>query len=271
MSKYLLKFGGNALSGEGALDRLCSDIAEMLSHGHEVMVVHGGGPEISAEMERRGMEPRKVAGLRITDEATLEVAETVLRRINDSVVEALGRAGVSSIGMPAYMCSLCRRKDPVKVKDGDETVEVDLGLVGEVVDADLSSADDVIRATGGVPVLYPIGKDAEGRKLNINADTLASAVAVAWKCDEMVAITDVPGILRDVHDHDSKIDTITVDEVHALVEQGVISGGMIPKVEACIRALSAGVPKVRMVDGGDKEHIITESTNGRQKGTVITR
>lgn len=267
---YVLKFGGNAVRGKDDLDRLSSGISEMLADGAKVILVHGGGPEISEEMERRGLHPEKVCGVRVTDADTLEVTEAVLRRINADVVASLQAAGVMAIGIPGYFCTLCARKPVQKVVEDGVEREVDFGLVGDVVDVDPSSVFDLLEQ-GITPVVYPIGKDAEGRMLNVNADTMVAGIAAGVGCREMIAITDVPGILRDVGDPGSKIDSLSLEEVDRLIGDGTISGGMIPKVEACRRALLAGAGSVRMINGKDPGCKVSDAVRGAPLGTVITR
>lgn len=264
---YVMKFGGNAIRGHDDLMRLAKEVAGMIKDGAKVIMVHGGGPEISAEMEKRGMEPKKVNGVRVTDEAGLEVAEIVLRRLNADVVSCLGEAGVTALGMPGYHCTVCVKKPPVKAEDG---TMVDLGLVGEVVGTDPNVLFDLLE-NGIVPVVYPIGRSEDGVTLNVNADTMVAGIAAEVGCTEMIAITDVPGILRDVHDMSSKIDQLSIAEVDALIADGTISGGMIPKVEACKKALLAGVSTVRMVNGKDERSIVSDIMKGVAHGTVITR
>ncbi len=267
---YVLKFGGNAISGREDLMRLSREIAQMVDGGSKVILVHGGGPEISAEMERRGMTPRKVAGLRVTDEAGLEVTEEVLRRLNSEVVGCLNEASVKAVGTPGYMFTLCKRKALHRaIEDGTEIV-VDLGLVGEVCDVNKDALMDLLDA-GIVPVIYPVGKDVDGQMLNVNADTMASGIAAGIGCKEMVAITDVPGILMDVNDQSSKVDRLTLEEVDRLIAEGVITGGMIPKVEACRDALNAGVEVVRMVNGKDKACIVADIVKDIPHGTIIVK
>jgi acetylglutamate kinase len=267
---YLLKFGGNAIRGKDDMMRLSSEIAQLIHDGAKIVLVHGGGPEISEEMERRGMTPQMVGGFRITDEDSLEVTRIVLKGINEQVVECLGEASVKAMGVPGYMCTLGKKKDPIKtVCDGKETL-VDLGFVGEVCDVHVSVIEDMLNA-GVTPVIYPTGKDADGHYLNINADTMAAGIAAGLRCKEMIAITDVPGILRDVKDPTSKINKITLKEVDQLISEGVISGGMIPKVEACRKALEAGVKTVRMVNGKDKRSIVTDIMKDVPHGTIIIK
>lgn len=266
VSLYLLKFGGNAIRGRDDMLRLSREVADLIRGGCSVILVHGGGPEISEEMERRGMTPKKVAGVRVTDADSLEVAEVVLRRINSDMVSCLEECGVTAVGIPGYFCTVCTRKAPVTV-DGEE---VDLGLVGEVSGTDPNSIQDLLDQ-GITPVVYPIGKDAEGRMLNVNADTMAAGIAAGAGCTEMIAITDVPGILMDVSDPSSKIDELTLERVDELIADGTISGGMIPKVEACRKALEAGAGAVRMVNGKDPDSIVTDIIKGVPHGTLITK
>lgn len=267
---YVLKFGGNAIRGRDDLTRLSREIAELISEGARIILVHGGGPEISEEMERRGLHPEKVCGVRVTDADTLEVTELVLRRLNAEVVECLNGAGVTALGIPGYFCTLCQRKPVQKVVEDGVEREVDFGLVGDVVDTDPSSLFDLLEQ-GITPVIYPIGKDAEGRMLNVNADTMVAGIAAGVGCKEMITITDVPGILRDVNDPSSKINSLTLAEVDSLIADGTISGGMIPKVEACRKALLAGVGTVRMVNGKDPRNIVSDVMKDTPHGTVITK
>ncbi|MGE0015198.1 MAG: acetylglutamate kinase [Candidatus Methanomethylophilaceae archaeon] len=266
---YLIKFGGNVISDEGDLSRLCEEIWEMTDSGHKVILVHGGGPEISAEMERLGMKPTKVNGMRVTDAEGLEVAAKVLKKINARVTEALYVADVPHIGMPAYACTMCRKVEPVAYCEDGVQKTADLGLVGEVASVNTGMLHDILNA-GVVPVIYPIGSDGIS-DLNVNADTMAAGIAASMECDEMVAITDVPGVLKDVKDLSSKYDRLTIDEALALIEDGTISGGMIPKVEACIKAVRAGARAVRMVNGKDLDNIVSGISAESGKGTVITK
>jgi acetylglutamate kinase len=270
MDVYVLKFGGNAIRGREDILRLSGEIAELVRKRAKIILVHGGGPEISAEMEKRGLVPTKIAGVRVTDSAALEVAEEVLVEINRDVVSALDETGVKAIGIPGYYCALFRKKEPYTVEEDGNTITVDLGLVGEVVDVNTGTLTDLLKS-GVTPVIYPIGADENGNHLNVNADTMAAGIAAGIKCKEMIAITDVPGILKDVKDPSSKIDRLTLSEVDALIESGVISGGMIPKVEACRDALNAGVETVRMVNGKDKKSIVTDVLKGVPHGTVIVK
>ena len=267
---YVLKFGGNAISGRRDLDRLSKEIASLIICGAKIVLVHGGGPEINEALEKNGIVPKKVAGLRITDDATLVVVEDTLRRLNAEVVESLMDAGVKAIGLPGLMVTACRKKEPYTVIENGVEVTVDLQNVGEVIDTDVDTIEDLLDS-GVTPVIYPIGSGENGELLNINADSMASGIAAGIKCKEMIQITDVPGILLDINDPSSKQNQLTLAEVDDLIAKGVISGGMIPKVEACRKALEAGVAKVRMVNGKDPRSIVSDVMNSVEHGTIITK
>lgn len=267
---YLLKFGGNAIGNREELDRLSKAIAELSGKGIRVVLVHGGGSEINAALEAKGIVPKKIAGLRITDDATMEVVEETLREINSSVVDSLSKAGMNAIGIPGHFVTTCEKKEPYTAIENGKEVMVDLRNVGEVVSTDVDTIEDLL-SRGIIPVIYPVGADNEGRHLNINADTMASGIAAEMKCREMIQITDVPGILLDVNDPGSKQDLLTLEQVDELISDGTISGGMIPKVEACRKALNAGVSKVRMVNGKDPQSMILGILGTANCGTVITK
>ena len=269
MKTYVVKFGGNAIRGKEDLMRLSGEVAELIKNDVKIVLVHGGGPEISAEMEKRGLEPKKVAGLRVTDESTLAVAEEVLSSLNKDVVDCLTESSVTAFGMPGHMCTLCKKKAPYKAVENGKAIKVDLGLVGEVVSVNKATLTDLLE-TGVTPVIYPIGKDKKGNLLNVNADTMAAGIAADIDCEELIMITDVPGILLDVKDPSSKIDKLTLDQVNELISDGTISGGMIPKVDACRDALKSGVKTVRMVNGKDKRSILTDVIKNVPHGTIIT-
>lgn len=267
---YVVKFGGNAVRGKDDLMRLSKEVAELIQKGMKIVIVHGGGPEISDEMEKRGLVPKKVAGLRITDEKVLEVAEEVLGTLNKQITDCLAESSVATIGIPGYLCTLCKKKEPFMASDEGKDVLVDLGYVGEVVDVNAETIYDLLE-NNITPVIYPIGADKSGKHLNVNADTMASGIAVGIKCKELITITDVPGILMDVKDPSSLIGSLTLEEVDDLMAKGVISGGMIPKVEACRNALEAGVGTVRMVNGKDPNNILTDIIKNVPHGTIITK
>jgi acetylglutamate kinase len=270
--RILVKFGGNALSGEGDLERFGQDIASLVKAGYDPVLVHGGGPEISAEMEKLGLKVQKVAGLRVTDDASLVVAEEVLRRINSQVVDALVRAGVKAKGMSGAEngAVIAAKKPPFKAKDdkGNEIL-ADLGNVGDVSHVNAVKLEDIM-ADGSVPVIFPICADSIGRKLNVNADTVAAYVARAVGAAEMVLVTDVPGILRGGEKSKEVIPNTTLKEIDHLIASGIITGGMIPKLEAARIALVSGVRTVYMLNGKEPHAIVCKLINDEACGTKIT-
>jgi acetylglutamate kinase len=269
--KVVIKVGGSSIGGPTELDRFAADIAKLVSLGIRPVIVHGGGPEISEEMKRRGLTPKKVAGLRVTDDATLRVAAEVLGAINTQIVNALKSAGLRSIGLAGAEGGMmrCAKIGPAAVADsGGEVCYVDLGFVGEVTQVNAEKLA-LICTSGFVPVIYPICATRDGQLMNVNADTAAAHIARALHSDEMVLVTDVPGIMREFGNVGSVIRQVTSQEVECLVHDGVVSDGMIPKVEACRLAVDGGVKAAHMVCGREPHSIIDQLLNGRNCGTTI--
>lgn len=267
---FVLKFGGNAIGGDDNLKRFCKEMKSLLKQGAKIVLVHGGGPEINEALEKKGIVPKKVCGFRVTDDETMEVVEKTLREINAHVVDMMKSEGIQSVGLPGYFVSVGKKKEPIKTTENGKEVLVDLIRAGDVVSTDVKPLNDLLDS-GITPVIYPVGADKNGYRLNINADSMAAGIAAGIKCKEMVQITDVPGILMDVEDKDSLINEITLKEIDKLISDGIISGGMIPKVEACKKALDAGVKKVRMVNGKDDHSIVSDILTAEKHGTVITK
>lgn len=259
------------MGGPQDLARLAMEIKPLLDQGLHVIVVHGGGPEITRVMEERHMTARKVHGIRVTDDAALKVAEEVLSRINAEVVQAFRNVGIKAFGMAGHHHAVvtCVKKEPLADKGIDGRTEmVDLLNVGEVDSVNVSVIESLFQE-GKVPVLYPICISADGKRMNVNADTLAYSAAAALGCEEMIMITDVPGILMDIKDPKSLISEASIADVDRLIAQGVIKDGMIPKVDGCRKALEAGVKSTRMVNGKDPQSILGDILKGAQKGTRI--
>jgi len=268
--RILIKFGGNTLNGTGDMERLSGDIALLVSLGLKPIIVHGGGPNISGAMERRGLEVRKVAGLRITDDAAIEVVKEVLVEINDAIVDSLRSTGIRSIGFPGSESGTitCVKKDPVEVVEDGESMLVDLGNVGDVAAIDPAMVS-ALCASGFVPVIYPICRDSRGREMNVNADTVAAHMAEALGCEELIMVTDVPGVMRGVGVERTIIPEISIDELDELIDEGVITGGMVPKVEACRLAITNGVKRAHMVSGKEPGSILNQLLGGVNCGTTV--
>ncbi|MCE5296204.1 MAG: acetylglutamate kinase [Euryarchaeota archaeon] len=268
----VIKFGGSSIDPEG-LERFGADIALLVSLGIRPIVVHGGGPEISEEMNRRGLPVKKVMGLRITDDGTLEVAKGVLARINDQLVRAIQAKGVSSMGMSGAECStiVCRKMPPMVGKDGEgKDISADLGWVGDIVKVDPKAISTMV-GKNIVPVIYPICSDESGQFMNVNADTAAARVAMAVKAEELVLVTDVPGLMKVFGDPSTVISQIRTEEFEGLVRDGVVKEGMIPKLEACVMAVRDGVRAAHMIDGKDRDAIKAQLLTNTNRGTKIIR
>jgi len=268
--RLLIKFGGNSMEAEGDRDRFVREIALLISLGLKLVIVHGGGPSISKEMEARGLNVKKVAGLRITDDAALEVAKEVLCDINERMVSALRIAGLKAIGMPGGEegIVLCSKLDPVEVLEEGKSLRVDLGNVGQVKLIDPTKII-LLCASGFVPVIYPICRNEHGNEMNVNADTVAAHLAKALGCEEMVMVTDVPGLMRQNGDGSTLISQLSVAQVDELMNEGVITEGMVPKLEACKLAITSGVKRVHVVSGEEPNSILRQVLSGVSCGTTV--
>ena len=269
--KILIKYGGHAMIDDEAMSSTARDTVLLKYVGMRPIIVHGGGPEISRSMDKLGKEPEFIEGLRVTDEETMEIIEMVLvGKISTEIVSNLIKHDGDAISVSGKDSSLifAHKKGASKI-EGIEG-EVDLGLVGEVdcINTDLL---DMFVENNYIPVISPVGIAEDGTSLNLNADTAAGEVAGAVGADKLIILTDVPGVLRDPNDPSSLIPKIRISEVPELIEQGILSGGMIPKIETCVRAIENGVESCHIIDGRKKHSILLEifTTNGI--GTMIVK
>jgi acetylglutamate kinase len=271
---FVLKLGGRPLSDPEVLDNLALDLALLVREGIRLVVVHGGGPQLSELSSRLGLETRKINGRRVTDKETLKLAKMVFSgEISTDVVAALRRHGVSGIGLSGVDGNLidARRRLPVELLDMEttRTERIDYGYVGDIVGVD-TSALDVLLDQGFVPVVSSLGADADGEVLNINADTVASELAIALGARKLILMSDVPGLLADIADENSRIPELTVDEARDLMASGVIVNGMLPKIGNAIRAVEAGTPYVHLIDGHTPHALLDEVTQPGSHGTLLT-
>ena len=255
----VVKYGGNAMINEELKDAVMGDIVLLSLIGIKVVLVHGGGPEITNMLERVGKETKFVDGLRVTDSETVEIAQMVLAgKINKNLVQHLQLKGGKAIGL----CGI----------DGNmieaQRMNEKLGFVGDITSINVDPITDVLEK-GYIPVISTIGCDAEGNVYNINADTAASKIAGILKAESLISMTDVAGILHDKDDPDSLISKVLVSEAPQLMAQGVISGGMIPKVGCCIEAIRRGVKKVFIIDGRIPHAILIETLTDEGIGTMF--
>ncbi|MBE6508204.1 MAG: acetylglutamate kinase [Methanobrevibacter sp.] len=267
--KILIKYGGHAMIDDGAMSSTARDTVLLRYVGMKPLIVHGGGPEISRSMDKLGKEPKFIKGLRVTDEETMEIIEMVLvGKISTEIVSELIKNDGDAISLSGKDSSLifAHKKGASKI---DEEL-VDLGLVGEV-DCVNTELLDMFLDNNYIPVISPVGIAEDGTSLNLNADTAAGEVASAVNAEKLIILTDVPGVLRDPSDPTSLIQEIHVDEVPGLIEDGILSGGMIPKIETCVNAIENGVKSAHIIDGRKKHSLLLEIFTTDGIGTMICK
>ncbi len=269
-SCMVIKIGGNAMVSEGMLEKTIRDILLLYFVGIRPVVVHGGGPEISEKMEKFGIKPKFVDGLRITDEATLEVVEMVLDgKINSKIVTTFIKHGGKAVGLSGRdgLLVIARKKVKKKV-EGSREVIIDLGYVGETeyVNPEILQ---ILMDNGFIPVISPVAADLEGRLYNINADIVAGNIAAALKAKKLIVLTDVSGILRDLNDPNSLVSRMSVSELEDMLRSGKLAGGMVPKAEAVIQALKGGVEKAHIINGSKEHAILLELFTKKGIGTMV--
>ena len=264
----VIKLGGSVMEDVEALRALLLDIVFMQTVGLRPVVVHGGGKAISAAMAKSGREPLFVQGRRYTDDATLEIVARVLaEEINADIVRHINKFGGHAGALHFKSGCQCLYGERLTLEGADGEA-IDLGRVGRVTEVDAAAIESLCRG-GVVPVLPSLAEDDDGGLLNVNADTAAAAVATALKADKLVFLTDTPGILRDRNDPTSLITGLSPDQCRELVTEGIIDKGMIPKVEACLASLEAGVGKIHIIDGRLKHALLLEIFTDTGIGTEI--
>ena len=255
----VIKYGGNAMINEELKQQVMGDIVLLQLVGVKVVLVHGGGPEITGMLKKIGKESVFVDGLRVTDKETVSVVQMVLAgSINKSLVNLLETKGGTAMGISGIDGHMIR----AKVKDER------LGYVGEITEVNVQPILDLIEK-GYIPVVSTVGCDAEGNVYNINADTAAAKIAGAMHAENLITMTDIPGILRDKDDPASLIPHVTFAEAEQLKADGVISGGMIPKVDCCMDAIRSGVRQVIILDGRIPHSILLEMLTDEGAGTMV--
>ena len=264
----VIKLGGSVMESPEALTHMMTDVVFMNTVGMRPVIVHGGGKAISQAMEESGLEVQFVQGRRYTDQRTLNVVEHVLcNKINDSLVEIIEKLG--STAMSLHTLSSCVLFGQKLFLD-DDGRKVDLGAVGEITSVNTKLIELLCEADT-VPVISPVARDKTGAKLNCNADTAAGEVAAALKANKFVVVSDTHGIRRDVDDPESVITSASEAEIRAMIDDGTIAAGMLPKVEACLRALDAGVPRAHIIDGRFSHSLLLEIFSDRGVGTLIQK
>ena len=255
----VIKYGGNAMINDSLKESVMSDIILLSLVGVKVVLVHGGGPEINSMLQKIGKQPEFKNGLRVTDKETVDIVQMVLAgKVNKDLVNLIQSKGGKAIGLSGADGHMIKAamKDP------------ELGYVGEITKIDVQPIFDVIEK-GYIPVVSTIGCDDEGNTYNINADTVAAGIAAELKAESLISMTDIEGILRDKDDPSSLISRIYTEDAPSLVESGIISGGMIPKVDCCIKAIEGGVRKVFVIDGRVPHSILIEMLTDEGIGTMF--
>ncbi|MEE1013584.1 MAG: acetylglutamate kinase [Clostridia bacterium] len=263
----VVKYGGNAMINDELKEHVMEDITLLKYIGINPVVVHGGGPDISSALNSFGIESKFINGLRVTDEETMRVAQMVLiGKTNKEIVSLLGTKGGNAIGISGIDGSLIECKKCYTEVDGKKT---DIGFVGDVINVNAGVLSDLTRH-GYIPVVAPIGVDKDGNSYNVNADTVAGAVAEALEAEKLMLLTDIEGI-KESADSGEALSRLNRKEIYQMIDEGKIVGGMIPKVKGAIQAIEAGVTSVHILDGRVPHCLLLEIFTDHGIGTMITR
>ncbi len=260
----VIKYGGNAMTNKELKDAVMTDIVLLSLVGIKVVLVHGGGPEISDMLKKLSIESRFINGLRYTDEATVDVVKMVLAgKVNKELVQLLAQHKGSAVGL----CGIDGEMLVAEKKSTDDGQ--DLGWVGEIKEVNTKPILDAL-GNGNIPVIATVATDREGNTYNINADTAAARIAAELGAENLILMTDIAGLLRDKEDPSTLIPSVNVSEVPYLKMQGIISGGMIPKIDCCVEAVRRGVHKTVIIDGRVPHSILIEILSNEGIGTQFT-
>ena len=266
----VIKLGGHAMVDHNIMNTVVEDAVLLHYVGMRVVLVHGGGPEITEKMKMVGKEPKFVGGLRVTDEDTLEIAQMVLAgKISNMIVSMIAKNGAKGVGISGNDGGLviAEKTGLKKVQVGDKEIEVDLGLVGDFREIIPQLLETMLDA-GYIPVVSPLALDKKGNDLNINADTMAGELAVALKAYKLISLTDVDGVMN--KDRTELSQRLTLKNIDALMADGTISGGMIPKIQASVNAVRHGVEGAHILNGNAEHNLLLELFTDFGVGTMIT-
>lgn len=257
----VVKYGGSAMIDEELKREVIQDVVLLKLVGFKPIIVHGGGKEISRWVDKAGKETEFVGGLRVTDKETIEIVQMVLGKVNKDLVANVQTLGVQAAGISGMDGGMLKVEK--KYVDGR-----DIGYVGDIKSVDTKILQDLMEQDF-LPIVYPIGMDENGDAYNINADEAASAIATALKAEKLAYLSDVEGVRMDPEDPSSVISELYVDEAEKLVEEGVIKGGMLPKIRNCIEALKDGVSRIHIMDGRIPHSLLLEFFTNKGIGTAI--
>lgn len=256
----VVKYGGAAMKESSLKEKVIRDIVLLSCVGMRPVVVHGGGPEINTWLQKLGIEPQFKNGLRVTDAATMEVVEMVLvGKVNKEIVSLINQAGGKAVGLCGIDGNLIQARP-----DGREGI----GFVGEVSGVKIQILESLVNS-GYIPVVSSVAADENGQSYNINADTVAGEIAAGLGAEKLILMTDTAGILEDYHQPDSLIVKLDIQEARQLIESGVVSGGMIPKVNCCVRSLAQGVKAAHIIDGRLEHALLQEIFSNSGIGSMI--
>ena len=257
----VVKYGGSAMLDDELKKNVIKDVVLLKLVGFKPIIVHGGGKEISRWVGKVGMEPKFINGLRVTDKDTMEIAEMVLAKVNKELVAMVESLGVNAVGISGKDGGLlkCRKK---------QTEGGDIGFVGEVTKVEPKILEDLLEKDF-LPIIFPVGYDDEFATYNINADDAACEIAKAVNAEKLAFLTDIEGVYKDPEDPDTLISELTCEEAHALIEEGFIGGGMLPKLNNCIEAIENGVSRVHILDGRIPHCLLLEIFTNKGIGTAI--
>lgn len=259
----VVKYGGSAMIDETLKQDVIEDVVLLKLVGFKPIIVHGGGKEISRWVDKVGMKTQFIDGFRVTDSDTMELAEMVLAKVNKELVSKVQTLGVKAAGICGKDGGLL--KAVKKTSNGK-----DLGFVGDVEDVDVKILEDLIEKDF-LPIIFPIGMDSNGVSYNINADEAAGAIAAKLQAEKLVYLSDVEGVRRDADDPESMISELYISEAEALIEDGTITGGMLPKIQNCIDAINQGVSRVHIMDGRIPHSLLLEIFTNKGIGTAIIK
>jgi acetylglutamate kinase len=264
----VIKYGGSIMDNAPAQEAFIQDLLLLSSIGINVVIVHGGGPEISKWLKKVGIESKFINGLRVTDSDTIEIVEMVLSgKVNKKLSSNLSRKGLNTIGMSGTDSNLIKVDKKYLDQDGHK---VDIGFVGEVTSINKEILLKLINSNI-IPIISPIGSDAQGNSYNINADSAAAYISGALNAEKLLIMTDIDGVYIDIKDPSTRLTSITLDEIKKYTDQGVIIGGMLPKLDCCISALKSGTSSVNLIDGRIEHSLLSTLLNYNGTKIILER
>jgi len=257
----VVKYGGAAMSDSTLKEKVLSDVVLLSCVGIRIVLLHGGGPEINRWLDKVGLEARFHNGLRVTDEDTMEIVEAVLAgKVNKSIVSLINLAGGKAVGLCGKDANIIQAR---------QTSEKELGYVGDVTGVDPTLVEAIVEK-GSIPVIASVASDESGQSLNVNADIAAGEIAASLGAEKLILMTDVPGVLRDKDDVSTLYRELNINTTRDLIDENVIAGGMIPKVECCVRSIAQGVQAAHIIDGRQPHSLLQEILTDEGVGTMIT-